>query len=127
MQDLGIKKKSGMDKKTTAQLKCGSCGVKVIHRDMKIRRSDPTWQECMEVAMSPAQKEVFIAIDEWWKKYGFSPTIRDIAYVRGKMGLGNTKKIVDRLVLLGVIKKVDGTGRTIRPAWVNYKNLKELE
>jgi hypothetical protein len=113
--------------KTTAQLKRGSCGGRVIHRDMKIRRSDPTWQECMEVDMSPAQKEVFIAIDEWWKRYGFSPTLRDIAYVRGKMGIGNTKKIVDRLVLLGVIKKVDGTGRTIRPAWVNYKNLKELE
>jgi hypothetical protein len=45
----------------------------------------------------------------------------------GEDGDWNTKKIVDRLVLLGVIKKVDGTGRTIRPAWVNYKNLKELE
>ena len=77
--------------------------------------------------MSPAQKEVFIAIDEWWKKYGFSPTLRDIAYVRGKMGIGNTKKIVDRLVLLGVIKKIDGTGRTIRPAYINFKHLKELE
>lgn len=77
--------------------------------------------------MSPAQKEVFLAIDEWWKKYGFSPTLRDIAYVRGKMGIGNTKKIVDRLVLLGVIKKIDGTGRTIRPAYINFKHLKELE
>lgn len=38
---------------------------------MKIRRSDPTWQECMEADMSPAQKEVFLAIDEWWKMYGF--------------------------------------------------------
>ena len=77
--------------------------------------------------MSPAQKEVFLVIDEWWKKYGFSPTLRDIAYVRGKMGIGNTKKIVDRLVLLGVIKKVDGTGRTIRPAYINFKHLRELE
>ena len=43
------------------------------------------------------------------------------------MGMGNTKKIVDRLVLLGVIKKVDGAGRTIRPAYINFKHLKELE
>jgi hypothetical protein len=43
------------------------------------------------------------------------------------MGIGSTKNIVDRLVKLGVIKKMDGVGRTIRPAWVNYKNLKELE
>jgi hypothetical protein len=116
-----------MNTKTTRQPKRGGCGQKVIHRDMKIRRSDPTWQECMEVDMSPAQKEVFLVIDEWWKKYGFSPTLRDIAYVRGKMGMGSTKSIVDRLVKLGVVKKMDGVGRTIRPAWVNYKNLKEME
>ena len=101
--------------------------MKVIHRDMKIRRSDPTWQECMETDMSPTQKEVFIVIDEWWKRYGFSPSLRDIAYVRGKPGIGSTQNIVDRLVKLGVIKKMDKTGRTIRPAWVNYRNLKELE
>jgi hypothetical protein len=116
-----------MSKKTTPQLKRFNCGQKVIHRDMKIRRSDPTRDECMEAGMSPAQKEVFMVIDAWWQKYGFSPTLRDIAYVRGKMGMGSTKKIVDRLVQLGVIKKIDGVGRTIRPAWVNYKNLKELE
>jgi len=116
-----------MNTKVTRQPICVDCVKKVIHRDMKIRRSDPTWQECMEADMSPAQKEVFLAIDEWWKRYGFSPTLRDIAYVRGKMGLGSTKRIVDRLVKLGVIKKMDGVGRTIRPAWVNYKNLKELE
>jgi len=96
---------------------------KVIHRDMKIRRSDPTRQECMETDMSPAQKEVFLVIDEWWKKYGYSPTLREIAYVRGKMGIGNTKKIVDRLVELGVIKKLDQTGRTIRPVYINFRNL----
>ena len=120
-------KKNETTTKTTRQLKRGSCRQKVIHRDNRFKRDAPSRQECLEVMMSPAQKEVFLAIDEWWKRYGFSPTIRDIAYVRGKMGLGSTKKIVDRLVLLGVVKKVDGMGRTIRPAWVNFKNLKELE
>jgi len=96
---------------------------KVIHRVMRQKRSDLTEIKCMEMYMSPAQKEVFLVIDEWWKRYGYSPSIRDIAYVRGKMGLGNTKKIVDRLVLLGVIKKVDGLGRTIRPVYINFRNL----
>ena len=45
--------------------------------------------------MSPAQKEVFIIVDEWWKKFGFSPTLRQIAEMRGKSGIGNTKEIVD--------------------------------
>ncbi len=96
---------------------------KVIHRVMRQKRSDLTETKCMEMDMSPAQKEVFLVIDEWWKKYGYSPTLRDIAYVRGKMGIGNTKKIVDRLVLLGVIKKLDGVGRTIRPVYINFRNL----
>ena len=116
-----------MTTKTTRQLPRGNCRKKVIHRDMKIRRGDLTYEESMEVGMSPAQKEVFIVIDEWWKKYGFSPTLRDIAYVRGKMGMGSTKRIVDRLAELGVIKKIDGVGRTIRPAYINFKHLKELE
>ena len=96
---------------------------KVIHRVMRQKRSDLTETKCMEMEMSPAQKEVFLVIDEWWKRYGYSPTLRDIAYVRGKMGIGNTKKIVDRLVLLGVIKKIDGLGRTIRPVYINFRNL----
>lgn len=96
---------------------------KVIHRGIRQKRSDLTEIKCMEMEMSPAQKEVFLVIDEWWKRYGYSPTLRDIAYVRGKMGIGNTKKIVDRLVLLGVIKKIDGLGRTIRPVYINFRNL----
>ncbi len=90
---------------------------------MRQKRSDLTESQCMEMEMSPAQKEVFLVIDEWWKKYGYSPSLRDIAYVRGKMGMGSTKKIVDRLVALGVIKKLDGKGRTIRPVYINFRNL----
>ena len=77
----------------------------------------------LEERMSPAQREVFLVIDEWWKKYGYAPSLRDIAYVRGKMGLGNTKKIVDRLVELGAIKRLDGAVRSIRPVYINFRNL----
>ena len=107
----------------TRQLTQKSRRKKVIHRPIRQKRSDLTETMCMEMEMSPAQKEVFLVIDEWWKRYGYSPTLRDIAYVRGKMGIGNTKKIVDRLVLLGVIKKIDGLGRTIRPVYINFRNL----
>lgn len=72
--------------------------------------------------MSPAQKEVFIIVDEWWKRYGFSPTLRQIADVRGKSGIGNTKEIVDRLVRLGVLKKI-ARKRSIRPVYINFRNI----
>ena len=72
--------------------------------------------------MSPVQKEVFLIVDEWWKRYGFSPTLRQIAYQRGKTGVGNTKEIVDRLVRLGALKKIDGK-RSIRPVYVRYRDV----
>lgn len=78
---------------------------------------------CMERIMSPAQKEVFLVVDEWWKKFGFSPTLRDIAERRGKSGLASTKAIVDRLVKQGVLKKKDRMGRTIRPVYIRYRDV----
>lgn len=72
--------------------------------------------------MSPAQKEVFIIVDEWWKKFGFSPTLRQIAEMRGKSGIGNTKEIVDRLVKLGALKKLERK-RSIRPVYIRYRDV----
>jgi SOS-response transcriptional repressor LexA len=92
----------------------------VMLRNSLIKKS---YEECLEVGMSPAQREVFLVIDEWWKRHGYSPSIRDIAYVRGKMGLGSTQKIVERLVKLKVLKKMDGAGRTIRPVYIQFRNL----
>ena len=123
MDTLVLPQTAEMNTKRGALLTQISSRKKVIHRSIRQKRSDLTEIKCMEMDMSPAQKEVFLVIDEWWKKYGYSPTLRDIAYVRGKMGIGNTKKIVDRLVLLGVIKKIDGLGRTIRPVYINFRNI----
>lgn len=94
-----------------------------INKRMVSRKSDKTYDECMEEEMTPVQKEVFLIIDEWWKKYGFSPSLRDIAHQRGKMSMSNTSKIIKRLVNIGVIKKVDRQGRTIRPVYINFRNL----
>ena len=73
--------------------------------------------------MTPAQKEVFLIIDEWWKQKGFGPSIRDICEIRGKGGLGNTSEIINRLVRLGVVKKVKGGMRSVRPVYVNFRAL----
>lgn len=91
-----------------------------INREM---RWGGSYEGCMERIVSPAQREVFLIVDEFWKRYGFSPTVREIAYLRGKMGMKNTQRLVDRLVELGVLKKVRKLGRTIRPVYINFKNL----
>ena len=95
--------------------------VQIYNR--KMAKRDKSEAECWEMEMSPAQREVFIVIDEWWKKFGYSPSYRDIAYARGKMGMGNTKEIIDRLVELGVLKRLKKKGRTVRPVYINFKNL----
>jgi len=95
----------------------------LINREMTAKRRDMSFQECTEKDMTPAQKEVFLCIDEWWKKYGFGPSIRDICNVRGKAGMGNTSEIISRLVKIGVLKKVKGAGRSVRPVYINFRTL----
>ena len=95
----------------------------LINREMVAKRREMTFAECLEVGMTPAQKEVFLVVDEWWKQYGFGPSIRDICEIRKKGGMGNTSEIINRLVKLGVLKKVKGSGRSVRPVYVNFRNL----
>lgn len=95
----------------------------MINRDMVARRKEMTREECLEVGMTPVQKEVFIVIDEFWKMNGFGPSMRDICTMRKKSGIGNTKEIIDRLVRLGVLKKLKGAGRSVRPVYLNFRNL----
>lgn len=77
----------------------------------------------MGLEMTEAQNEVFLAIDEWWKRFHFGPSYRDIILLRGKGGLGSTKKIVDRLVKIGAVKRVEGMGRSVRPCYLDFKNI----
>ena len=88
-----------------------------------LRKVYGSFEEVMGMGMTEAQNEVFLVIDEWWKKYGFGPSYRDIVYLRGKGGLGSTKKIVDRLVKIGAVKKVEGMGRSVRPVYINFRDI----
>lgn len=73
--------------------------------------------------MTPRQKEVFLVVDEFWKKYGFSPSIDDIMYVLGAKGRGNIHRICTRLVKLGALRQLPGKQRTLRPQGVKFRNI----
>ena len=94
-----------------------------INRKMIAPRVLPTFEECWSKDMTKVQREVFLIVDEWWKEFGYSPSLRDIAYQRGKSSLANTMKIVNRLCEIGVLKKQEGRGRTIRPVYINFRTL----
>ena len=58
---------------------------------MMFKKRDFSYEQCMEVEMMPAQRRVFLIMDEWWKKYGCSSALRQIVDVRGKSGIGFSK------------------------------------
>ena len=98
-------------------------GKVYINRKMIAPRVLPTFEECWVKDMTKVQREVFLIVDEWWKEFGYSPSLRDICYQRGTTSLPNTMKIVNRLCELGVLKKQAGKGRTIRPVYINFRTL----
>lgn len=93
----------------------------LINRDMLVTRGE--LERFKEVEMTPVQSEVFLIIDEWWKKYGYAPSYRDIAYVRGVKSPNGVKNVVDRLVRLGVVKRLDKRSRSVRPVTLKFKNI----
>jgi SOS-response transcriptional repressor LexA len=73
--------------------------------------------------MTPAQKEIFLVIDEFWKKYGFAPSVKDVMYITGEKGAGNVSRKMRRLIDLGVCKGIKGKQRTIRPAGLKVRTI----
>ena len=74
--------------------------------------------------MSPAQKETFLIIDEYWQNFGFGPTIDDIMKMTGEKGRGNVARKMRTLIEIGVFKGIAGRARSIRPAHIKLRNLK---
>jgi len=73
--------------------------------------------------MTPAQKEIFLVIDEWWKNFGFGPTIDDIMKLTGEKGRGNVARKMQILIDIGVCKGVKGRARSIRPSYLRIRDL----
>lgn len=73
--------------------------------------------------MTPAQKEIFLVIDEWWKKFGFGPSIDDVMRLTGDKGRGNVSRKMKALVDLGICKGVPRRARSIRPSYIRVRDI----
>lgn len=73
--------------------------------------------------MTPAQKTVYIAIDEFWKRYGYGPTVDDVMFLTNQRGRGNVYRKMWTLVDLGICKGVKGRPRSIRPAYIRIRDI----
>lgn len=98
-------------------------GLVRINDKMKARASDLTQEQVRGLKMTAAQSEVYLAVEVFWEKYGFGPSLSDIALIRGKKSAGNTKRIVDALVDLGALKYLPNKKRSVRPVHLKFRNL----
>jgi SOS-response transcriptional repressor LexA len=73
--------------------------------------------------MTPAQKEIFLIVDEFWRNFGFGPTIDDIMRLTGEKGRGNVSRKMAILIDIGVCKGIKGRARSIRPVGLRVRNL----
>lgn len=73
--------------------------------------------------MTPAQKEIFLVIDEWWKRFGFGPTIDDVMLITGEKGRGNVARKMRALVDLGICKGIPRRSRSIRPSYLRVRDI----
>ena len=73
--------------------------------------------------MTPAQKQIFLIVDELWKMYGFGPTVDDIMRLTGERGRGNVARKMQILIEIGVCKGVKGRARSIRPAGLKVRSV----
>jgi len=73
--------------------------------------------------MTERQSEIYMVIEEWWKKYGFAPSIENIMYITGDRSKGNVHRIIEKLCKLGHCKKLPNTARSVRPSHIKVRNL----
>jgi SOS-response transcriptional repressor LexA len=63
--------------------------------------------------MTPAQKNVYRVIKEWWDIYKFGPTYDDIRFCLMHESKSSVWKTVNRLVKKGYLKRTPGMSRSI--------------
>jgi len=79
--------------------------------------------QCMEMDMTPKERNVFLAIDQHWKVMGYGPSYDDIMRATGDKNRGNISRVVGNLCKLGICKKLPGKDRSIRPVYINFRNI----
>lgn len=77
----------------------------------------------VEGDMTEKQKTVFLVIDEYWRRFGYGPSIDDIMFHTGDKGRGNVHRVVKKLCELGICKRVKNSARSVRPSYLKLRDL----
>lgn len=72
------------------------------------------------MALTPRQKSVFVVICEYHRRYGFSPTVREICDRLGLAGPAGVHRILKVLEEKGYVQSTAGKNRSWRPVNVEH-------
>lgn len=74
--------------------------------------------------LTEAQKTIYLVVEEFWKRYGFGPSIDDVMLLTGEKSRSNVSRKMWKLVEVGLCKGTRRRARSIRPA---YMKVREIE
>lgn len=75
--------------------------------------------------MTPRQSDIYMIIEEWWKKFGYAPSIDEIMRLSGDRSRSNVSRLINELCRTGMLKKLPNKRRTVRPAYMRFRDLGE--
>ena len=90
---------------------------------MKLTMIQKTLEACIGACMTEKQRTVFLVIDEYWRSFGYGPSIDDIMFHTGDRGRGNVHRVVKKLCDLGICKRAAHSARSVRPSYISLRNL----
>ena len=82
-----------------------------------------TYDACIGACMTEKQRTVFLVIDEYWRNFGYGPSIDDIMFHTGDRGRGNVHRVVKKLCDLGICRRAKNSARSVRPSYLKLRNL----
>jgi SOS-response transcriptional repressor LexA len=80
-------------------------------------------EEVLEKLMTEKQRTVFLVIDEYWKRFGYGPSVDDVMMLTGDKGRGNVHRVMKKLIQMGACKGLANSARSIRPTYVSFRKL----
>jgi SOS-response transcriptional repressor LexA len=80
-------------------------------------------EQGLEKVMTERQMEIYLVIEEFWKKFGFGPSIDDIMRLTGDKSRSNVHRMIKRLCESGACKRIPNRDRSVRPSWIKFRNL----
>lgn len=73
--------------------------------------------------MTPRQHDIYLVIQVFWERFGYSPSIDEVMRLSGDKSRSNVARIINELCKVGALKKVPNMRRTVRPANISFRNI----